>query len=287
MKESTWKAAGALLVAIAGGIVGALLVVGRSIGHTVDWGTVLAAAIAAVGTYFVTDLLGLRDHARRQARDEMSRRFVDEGFDRLGRALDDGSTALAENASRSLIAITAAQWGHWEIAAQRLRSMQSLPHSSMEFECTRINALLESEVISAATRAAVDEFRQARLFFGELLPSQLAEIESRKAERGSSEQLEKMSSELEEFKLGDRSLRIPLARGMAALSVAFQAAAPASVDEAMKLRTTDAAFGVAVRALEAELQAAVDARAKYKAARENEAAAKAAPRPPQTEPATN
>jgi len=74
-----------LLLSCLGGAIGAALWTRTFPRSAFDWGTFLGAVVAAIAAYALANLLGLRDYARRQERDEVSRRFVDEGFDRFGR----------------------------------------------------------------------------------------------------------------------------------------------------------------------------------------------------------
>jgi hypothetical protein len=87
-----------LILAVVGGIIAALS--GQLIfpnqgpsaaidGTSFNWGAVLGPTVAAALTAYLGLRFGIGAYVQKQERDEISRRFVDEGFDRLGRLLTE------------------------------------------------------------------------------------------------------------------------------------------------------------------------------------------------------
>lgn len=263
MNNSMVKLGLATIVSLFGGSVGAWLVIrGAEVQHVLDWGTVIAATVAAVGTYFVTDLLGLRDHTRRQSRDELSRRFVDEGFDRIGRELAAAADAVQANRTQVRAALWAAHFSRWDVVTSRLATLQQINLAAIDFEAARISSVMASEPLTEAFSAALADLTAARIFFMVQVPSLLSEaakvdaVESRKV-------IDRMLDELAGFEPSDRDVVAALNHCLASLSIAFQEGSAASVSEARQLRKTNSAFDSVVEDTEVWLRAALATRRKW------------------------
>jgi len=126
---------------------------------TLDLGTLAAALVAAAIAWFG----GLRDHFKRQERDEVSRRFVDEGLDALGRHLAEAYAREQTNLDAVEIAIAVTAKGDEASLMETLKSLRS-DHAGAPFAAYRISMMFPMETFSSAVIQAYGDLRNAHAF---------------------------------------------------------------------------------------------------------------------------
>lgn len=167
-----------VLLSVLGGAVGALIVeAGLPAGGTFDWGNFLGLAITA-GVAGAVARSSLRDYHRRQERDEVSRRWVDEGFYRVGRAAGEDYERELTNWTVCHQLIQGVEAGMTQESLAMLLAQIDNKAPTLQFEHRRLIELFSDPRLVKSMGAFYGQLRAAHISFASVIPGLLASASS-------------------------------------------------------------------------------------------------------------
>lgn len=251
------KTVGESFVSMLLGAAGGLLVALIFRWDRVSLGEPLAALIAVVGAAALGRWFGLGEHIRRQERDEMSRRFVDEGFDRLAASFAEHSARVTENLKIIEYAVIHAQSGDVEKLSQRLATLTA-QYPEAGHEAYRLGAVFREHALLPAISVAYADLRKAYIFATRQASHLLSLIAEGKKVGLSDEKVQESLRYVEVLSAAHlkklAALRDPLLVALSKLSVEFQASRVASVQELLDLESRDGRLKAVLRDLDKMLK---------------------------------